>query len=120
VVIVILSNINEKTKLVKLDPKVGIGLAELVRGENISLHVAIVRDRIRPHYHRNRDEIYYIVKGRGIMKVNNEVRAIREGDVILIPKKSVHSLENKGEEPLILVFASAPPFAPEEDRYFIE
>lgn len=115
-----LSNIEERVGNVKLDPKVGIGLTELVKGENISFHVAVVKEEIKPHYHKERDEVYYIVKGRGIMRVNEEKRDVKEGDVILIPKGSVHSLKNTEKEALILVFASSPPFAPEKDRYFLE
>lgn len=116
----ILSNVKESVKDVKLDPDVGIGLTELVRGHNISFHVAVVKEEIKPHYHKERDEVYYIIKGKGIMRVNEEKKDVKEGDVILIPKGSVHSLKNVEKEPLILVFASAPPFAPEKDRYFTE
>ena len=115
-----ISNINNKVGSIMLDPEVGIGLARMVKGDNISFHVALVENRIKLHYHRYRDEVYYIVKGKGLIRVGEEKRDVREGDVVLIPKGEPHSLENKGKEPLVLVFASAPPFAPEEDREMLE
>ena len=36
-----ISNINNKVGSIMLDPEVGIGLARLVKGDNISFHVAL-------------------------------------------------------------------------------
>ena len=114
------SNIFSKIDQAKIDEKVGIGISEIVKGENVSFHIAVVKDKVREHYHKERDEIYYIVKGKGILKIDDEESAVTDGDVILIPKGSKHSLRNLEVEPLILVFISAPPFAPERDRFFTE
>jgi mannose-6-phosphate isomerase-like protein (cupin superfamily) len=40
------------------------------------------------------EEIYYILRGGGIMKVDDERREVTEGDAIWIPAGSAHALEN--------------------------
>ncbi|RLE79344.1 MAG: hypothetical protein DRJ51_07955 [Thermoprotei archaeon] len=106
---------------VKIDEKVGAGLAKLVEGENLSVHVAIVSQALKPHYHKLRDEVYIIIEGNGVMFVGEDEFEVTAGDVILIPKGNVHSIrpKNKGEK-IVFLFASSPPFDPEHDRFFVE
>lgn len=40
--------------------------------------------------HPQKDRIYYIVKGRGMVTIGSETRNITEGELILIPKGSSH------------------------------
>jgi quercetin dioxygenase-like cupin family protein len=55
------------------------------------------------------EEIYYILKGQGIMMVDGESQEARPGDTIWIPYGVVHSLDNPhDEECIILVAASMP------------
>ena len=43
-----------------------------------------------------RDEIYYILTGRGEMTVGSEIATASEGDVFHIPPNIQHSLKNIG------------------------
>lgn len=55
------------------------------------------------------EEIYFILKGRGIMQVQEERKEVKEGDAIWIPAGAPHSLENHAkEETAILVIAAYP------------
>ncbi|MFW3145910.1 MAG: cupin domain-containing protein [Thermoplasmatota archaeon] len=40
--------------------------------------------------HPQKDRIYYIVRGKGEVTIENESRLIKEGDMILIPMGSSH------------------------------
>lgn len=37
------------------------------------------------HYHRESEEIYFILEGTGLMEINGEQRTVGPGDAILIP-----------------------------------
>jgi mannose-6-phosphate isomerase-like protein (cupin superfamily) len=55
------------------------------------------------------EEIYYILKGKGIMKVGEDMKEVKERDAIWIPAGAPHALENHtGEETEILVIAAYP------------
>jgi mannose-6-phosphate isomerase-like protein (cupin superfamily) len=40
------------------------------------------------HTHSDHEEIYYIIRGKGRMKIGNEEARFRDGDVIYIPEKT--------------------------------
>lgn len=51
-----------------------------------------------PHKHEDHEEVYYIIKGKGRIKIGNENAKFRDGDVIYIPEKMMHSITNEGDE----------------------
>ncbi|AFU57576.1 putative cupin 2, conserved barrel domain protein [Candidatus Nitrososphaera gargensis Ga9.2] len=51
-----------------------------------------------PHDHQDHEEVYYIISGSGQIKVGGESARFRDGDVIYIPEKAVHSITNDGSE----------------------
>ena len=64
-----------------------------------------------PHLHREVAEVYYVMKGAGTIAVAAfggrgaapEMAPIKEGDAIPIQLSEIHSVENKGAEPLELL-----------------
>jgi mannose-6-phosphate isomerase-like protein (cupin superfamily) len=50
------------------------------------------------HTHEDHEEVYYIIKGKGTIRINNKDDTFRDGDVIYIPERSTHSIINDGEE----------------------
>jgi mannose-6-phosphate isomerase-like protein (cupin superfamily) len=50
------------------------------------------------HTHDDHEEVYYIIAGRGNIKIGNETTKFRDGDIIYIPEKSAHSITNDCEE----------------------
>jgi len=58
-------------------------------------------------YHlQEQDEIYYILEGKGEMKMNGETFAVKAGDAILTRPGSSHGLTPKGGDlTLIIVYA---------------
>lgn len=55
---------------------------------------------IGEHPHENEEEIYYILKGKGICVDNGIRQEVKEGDVILTGGGASHSIENTSTEPL--------------------
>ncbi|TLX91420.1 MAG: cupin domain-containing protein [Thaumarchaeota archaeon] len=50
------------------------------------------------HSHEDHEEIYYIISGKGNIKIGSETAKFRDGDVIHIPEKTLHSITNDGDE----------------------
>jgi mannose-6-phosphate isomerase-like protein (cupin superfamily) len=61
------------------------------------------------HAHRDSEQIYVIVRGRGTMIVEDEERQVQAGCAVLIPPNTRHAIRNTGAEPLEYVSATAPP-----------
>jgi len=74
---------------------------------------------VTPHHHREIEEIYYIVSGRGLMTVGEETRQVSAGDSIYVPRGQRHSLANNGTEPIRLILVCGPAFF-YEDQVFEE
>jgi mannose-6-phosphate isomerase-like protein (cupin superfamily) len=71
------------------------------------------------HEHPDNEQIYVIVRGRGVMQVGDEMEEVREGTLVFIPPRAVHAIKNTADEPLVFVSATSPPFDPKAlDAYF--
>jgi len=55
------------------------------------------------HTHPGQEEVYNFVKGEGKMKVDDEVFAVKQGDVILIEDGKFHQVINDSKENLYFV-----------------
>jgi len=111
-------NILQKINQVSVDPEVGIAIVHGAEEDGVSVSLAVVVDRIRPHYQKVSDEIYTILRGKGLVTVGSQTKEVSEGDVVAIPKGEVHSFVNTGQEPCLVLFSSGPKFVPETDRFF--
>src|ERR1044072_1174671 len=70
---------------------------------------------VTPHHHREIEEIYYILSGRGVMRVGDEKREVAAGDAIYVPREFRHTLENTGAEPIKLLLVCGPAFFYEDE-----
>lgn len=64
--------------------------------------------------HRQSEEMYYILRGRGVMTLEGERREVEPGDGILIPPGARHRIENLGREPLVFLCCCSPPYTHED------
>ncbi len=55
------------------------------------------------------EEIYFILKGGGVMKVGEEEREVKEGDAIWIPVGAPHRLENTRDVTTAIIVIAAYP-----------
>ena len=51
-----------------------------------------------PHKHDDHEELYYVIKGRGKIRVDNDIKEFCDGDLIYIPVGSEHEITNEGSE----------------------
>jgi mannose-6-phosphate isomerase-like protein (cupin superfamily) len=75
------------------------GIAKLAPGEEHILH-----------HHEDAPELYFVLEGRGLFTVNEEVRDCSPGTGIYMPAGATHSVRNTGEEMLVFFFAYDRPY----------
>ena len=66
------------------------------------------------HYHPLAEEIYYILLGRGILRIGEETREVRPGDGIAIPPGAVHEIHNPDSVDLVFLCCCAPGYEHED------
>jgi mannose-6-phosphate isomerase-like protein (cupin superfamily) len=88
-----------------------IGMGERLGGSNHHSFAYVVIPpgcSSRPHYHNEREETYFILKGRGRLQINHERRLVKPGDAIFIPPKNRHRIITVGRKALEFVTVCAP------------
>ncbi len=58
---------------------------------------------IGEHLHDDTEEIYFILSGTGVMSLDDEVRDVAKGDVILTQPIARHGIRNPGPDDLELL-----------------
>jgi mannose-6-phosphate isomerase-like protein (cupin superfamily) len=71
-----------------------------------------------PHYHPRTEEIYYILEGRGTMRLGAETRGVGLGDAIAVPPGVPHQIRNTGSVVLKFLCCCAPGY--EDDDTVLE
>jgi mannose-6-phosphate isomerase-like protein (cupin superfamily) len=67
----------------------------------------------QPHHtHPESEQVYVIVKGRGLMMVGDEEQEVGPGMLVFIPPGTPHAIRNTGSDQLLYVSAAAPPWDP--------
>lgn len=54
------------------------------------------------HQH-HKDEIYYVLAGRGVYELDGTAQAVQAGDAMLTRPGSTHAIRQDGEEDLVLL-----------------
>ncbi len=67
----------------------------------------------KKHFHPNMDETYFIIKGDATILIDDKRKRVSSGDLIFIPKKSVHCLINDSNEMVEFVAFSSPAWTPD-------
>lgn len=70
----------------------------------------IVKNEVKGHKHMKHSEHVIVQSGEGVMRLGEKEFNIKEGDVIFIPKGTVHSVIVKGKKPLKVLSIQAPYF----------
>ena len=61
-----------------------------------------------PHHHIKTEEIYYVLEGRGLIRVGRETSSVGPGDAIAIPPGASHQITNTGPGLLRFLCCCAP------------
>jgi mannose-6-phosphate isomerase-like protein (cupin superfamily) len=80
--------------------------------QNLSLQISeIPVGSEQPVHNHEPEQCYYIIKGKGLMIIENESQEVNAGDAILIPSNFKHGIKNLGSEILEYITANAPVFS---------
>jgi mannose-6-phosphate isomerase-like protein (cupin superfamily) len=66
------------------------------------------------HSDEQSEQAYVVVRGRGSMSVAGDTQEVGEGDLILVPPATEHSISNAGEDELACISIQSPPVAASE------
>jgi len=84
-----------------------------------SYHVILLNESERPHYHDYHDAIVFILSGETFIHLENETFIAVPGDVIEIPRGTLHWAELVDDKP-VEVYAVYTPAFDGNDRRFLE
>src|SRR4030042_3585529 len=65
----------------------------------------------QPLHSHGPEQVYYIIRGSGLMIIENEHEQVRAGDAVYIPANAMHGIKNIGDETLEYLTANSPPFS---------
>jgi mannose-6-phosphate isomerase-like protein (cupin superfamily) len=86
-----------------------------------SLAHAVVKsgEKTRPHRLKS-SEVYYILAGHGVMRVEDEAAEIAAGQAIYIPPCHTQSIENTGGTDLAFLCVVDPAWDPDDEEVLTE
>jgi quercetin dioxygenase-like cupin family protein len=85
-----------------------VPVRNFAQGEHATVNVVTPTAPLRAHYHNAHEEIVYIIRGHGKMRLGEEVKPAKAGDVMFIPKKTVHGFVPESDDCIALsIFAPA-------------
>ena len=80
----------------------------------------IEMSKIKLHSHSQEDHIVFVVRGKGTVRLDQETREVKPGDIFMLPKDVPHGFSKSGDENLILLVIGTPGWKPLEDTKFHE
>ena len=81
------------------------------KSKNLSLQISEVpAGSGQPIHNHEPEQCYYIIKGNGLMTIEDEFREVKAGDAIFIPSNLKHGIKNTGNDTLEYLTANAPVF----------
>jgi len=100
----------ELSKLVEELRQSGDRYLEFLRVPSLSAGIyALPAGGVDPQQPHTEDEVYYVVGGRGVIRVGEEDRAVAPGSVVFVKANVEHRFHSIEEDLVLLVF-----FAPAE------
>ena len=82
-----------------------------------SLAVAWIAPGQRSRAHRLKTvEVYYLVRGNGVMHIGDEAARVEAGEAVYIPPGSVQWLDNTGKDEIEFICIVDPAWRPEDEQ----
>ncbi|MGD0280635.1 MAG: cupin domain-containing protein [Smithella sp.] len=85
--------------------------------KNISMQISEVPvGSEQPVHQHDPEQCYYIIKGKGLMLIEEESKEVAAGDAVFIPSNLKHGIKNIGNNILEYLTANAPVFTKEYEE----
>ena len=62
----------------------------------------------KTHAHEDAEQVFFVYEGRGEFLLGNDWFKISKGDLVYVPRNTIHAAKNSSESTLILLFMSVP------------
>lgn len=85
----------------------------------VTSFVIYVKNEVKAHKHITHSETVYVLEGNGEMMVGDKKFNVKRGDVVFIPKGTVHSLKVMSKTPVKVISVQSPMFDG-KDRVMVE
>jgi mannose-6-phosphate isomerase-like protein (cupin superfamily) len=79
------------------------------RGMDLGILHLQPRSKTLPNMHPRSEEMFYLLKGKGTITVEDETEEIEAGVAIYIPENVVHHFENTQDGEMVFILVHAPP-----------
>ena len=89
-------------------------IQEMCHTDNMSVAYIVVTGESISHLHKKTEEIYFIIKGKGIINIDNKEKEVEKDDLIVIPKNKFHSIKKIGQDSLELIAITNPRYNPDD------
>lgn len=70
----------------------------------------VIKNEVKPHKHQFHSEHVLVIEGEGQMSLADKSFKIKKGDLVFIPKNTIHSVKTTSKQPLKVVSIQAPLF----------
>jgi quercetin dioxygenase-like cupin family protein len=71
------------------------------------------------HWHHSQEETFHVLEGTALFTLNRAERTASAGEVVIIPKRDVHTFRNGSEETeLVIEFVLEPSTRKNDEAYF--
>lgn len=84
-----------------------------------SSFVVFIKKEVKKHKHVTHTEHVYVLEGEGEMLVGDKTIQVKKGDIVFIPKNTIHSLKATSKTPVKVLSIQSPNFDG-KDRIFVE
>ena len=91
------------------------------RRTGINLSYSLAYARVRPghtsmqHRLKTSSEVCFVLRGQGVMHVNDESEEVMEGDTVYIPPNAIQYVRNSGNVELEFLCMVSPPWRMEDE-----
>jgi mannose-6-phosphate isomerase-like protein (cupin superfamily) len=90
--------------------------ATLLHGDDdVTIRLLALRAPVAMHRHARSEEIVYLLSGEGVFRFAHGERALRAGDLVVVPRDTPHGFTPTGAGPAVLLQTFVPHFM-EGDR----
>lgn len=92
----------------RADKMAKIALATTSRAQ-LDLYCLEPGQEQKPHAHDDQDKIYYVLEGRGRVRLGDAEEVLEPGEAIVAPAGTPHGLANVGQGRLLALVVVTPP-----------
>jgi mannose-6-phosphate isomerase-like protein (cupin superfamily) len=113
-------NVQNLPALKQKQPYDNVAMQVLKTDSTFTSTVIWIKQEVKPHYHASHTEQVYVIEGTGQMLVGNDHFDIGPGDLITIPKGTIHALRVTSKDKPMKVLSIQTPQFDGSDRVMVE